>query len=86
MLIFLLKAQHAMKKPHQALKTVNKAIQSMPKNALCKYHKASFLYTLERYDVSIFYRISYYLQRTFTFLVLLKLYQSWLCDLMTSVK
>ena len=49
---FISQTQHAMKKPHLALKTVNKAIQSMPKNALCKYHKASFLYTLERYEVS----------------------------------
>lgn len=46
-----MKTQHAMKKPKQALKTVCKAIQLMPKNALCKYHKASFLYTLERYEV-----------------------------------
>lgn len=53
LLCHLAVTQNAMKKPLQALQTVNKALNLMPKNALCKYHKSSFLYTLERYDEAL---------------------------------
>ena len=53
LLCHLAVTQHAMRKDIQSLQTVNKAIHLMAKNALCKYHKASFLCTLERYDKAL---------------------------------
>ena len=41
--------QHALQKSDKALQTLNTAIKLAPKNALCKFERASILHSSERY-------------------------------------
>ena len=41
-----------MKKSTNALTTVEKAMAIDPKNPLCKFHRATILFSLERYQVT----------------------------------
>lgn len=40
-----------MKKSEAALATINKAMAIDPKNPLCKFHRASILFSIEKYQV-----------------------------------
>ena len=48
-LLIFFQVQHALKKSDSALQTLNKAIDSDPKNPLCKFHRASILFATDRH-------------------------------------
>lgn len=45
---FSLQVLHAMKKWNESLATLNKAIAMDPKNPLCKFHRASVFFSLDK--------------------------------------
>uniref|UniRef100_A0A8C4QC11 Cell division cycle protein 27 homolog n=1 Tax=Eptatretus burgeri TaxID=7764 RepID=A0A8C4QC11_EPTBU len=45
--------QHAQKKTEAALETFTKAIELDPKNPLCKFHRASVLFSIEKYKAAL---------------------------------
>ena len=53
LLCHLAVVQHALKKSDQALQTLNKAIEMDPKNALCKFHRASIKFSMDDYDSAL---------------------------------
>ena len=48
---YLAQVQHAMKKSDAALVTINKAMNIDPKNPLCKFHRASILFSMDKHKV-----------------------------------
>lgn len=50
-LYFVKQSQHAMKKSEAALATINKAMKIDPKNPLCKFHRASILFSMDKHQV-----------------------------------
>lgn len=48
---YLTQSQHAMKKSEAALVTINKAMKIDPKNPLCKFHRASILFSMDKHQV-----------------------------------
>jgi len=53
LLCHLAVVQHALKKSDAALQTLNKAIEMDPKNALCKFHRASIKFSMDDYDSAL---------------------------------
>lgn len=53
LLCHLAVVQHALKKSDLALQTLNKAIEMDPKNALCKFHRASIKFSMDDYDSAL---------------------------------
>jgi len=53
LLCHLAVVQHANKKSDLALQTLNKAIEMDPKNALCKFHRASIKFSMDDYDSAL---------------------------------
>ncbi|XP_040564895.1 cell division cycle protein 27 homolog isoform X1 [Lepeophtheirus salmonis] len=45
--------QHALQKTERALETLNAAIKAAPKNPLCKFERASILFSSERYEEAL---------------------------------
>lgn len=45
--------QHSLKKPQTALQTLNRAIEMDPKNALCKFHRASIKFSMDEHDQAL---------------------------------
>ena len=45
--------QHALKKPQAALQTLNRAIEMDPKNALCKFHRASIKFSMDEHEQAL---------------------------------
>ena len=48
---YISQVQHAMKKSEAALMTINKAMTIDPKNPLCKFHRASILFSMDKHQV-----------------------------------
>ena len=48
---YIFQVQHAMKKSEAALVTINKAMTIDPKNPLCKFHRASILFSMDKHQV-----------------------------------
>lgn len=48
---YISQVQHAMKKSEAALVTINKAMTIDPKNPLCKFHRASILFSMDKHQV-----------------------------------
>lgn len=48
---YISQAQHAMKKSEAALATITKAMTIDPKNPLCKFHRASILFSMDKHQV-----------------------------------
>ena len=46
-----LQVQHAQQKSEKALITLNNAISIEPKNPLCRFHRASILFSIDKYKV-----------------------------------
>lgn len=53
LLCHLAVVQHALKKSDLALQTLNKAIEMDPKNALCKFHRASIKFSMDDYESAL---------------------------------
>lgn len=53
LLCHLAVVQHALKKSEIALQTLNKAIEMDPKNALCKFHRASIKFSMDDYKSAL---------------------------------
>ncbi|KAK4337355.1 hypothetical protein RND71_044153 [Anisodus tanguticus] len=53
LLCHLAVVQHSLKKSDLALQTLNKAIEMDPKNALCKFHRASIKFSMDAYDSAL---------------------------------
>ena len=58
--LLLYQVQHAMKKSCTALLTIEKAMSIDPQNPLCKFHRATILFTLERYRVCYYVHLPYF--------------------------
>ncbi len=50
---FFSKVQHALQKTDKALETLQLAIEAAPQNPLCKFEKASILFSSERYHEAL---------------------------------
>ena len=48
-----MQVQHALQKSDKALETLNAAIQMSPKNAICKFERASILFAIESYHEAL---------------------------------
>ena len=45
--------QHALQKTDKAMDTLNGALQKAPQNPLCKFERASILFSVERFDEAL---------------------------------
>jgi anaphase-promoting complex subunit 3 len=48
-----LQVQHALQKTEKAMETLNSALQKAPQNPLCKFERASILFSVERFDEAL---------------------------------
>ena len=50
---FLTQVQHALQKTDKALETLQVALRKAPQNPLCKFERASILFSIEHYDEAL---------------------------------
>ena len=50
---FVAQVQHALLKSDRALETLNAALSMSPKNAICKFERASILFAMENYPEAL---------------------------------